>query len=90
MRRSSCACNRGGLASAVALDYLSSLNILVNNSPAPSPFSRLPPLSFSFGRAMQKDAMRLWMHGDDEAAKRALEGMSQGCYRAVKGNAEAR
>jgi len=79
----------GGLAPSVALSYLSSLNNLVNKSPPRSPFSRLPPLSFSYGRAMQQDAIRLWVRGDEAGAQQSLQRMSQACFRAVKGEAEA-
>jgi len=79
----------GGLAPSVALSYLSSLNNLVNKSPPRSPFSRLPPLSFSYGRAMQQDALRLWVRGDEAGAQQSLQRMSQACFRAVKGEAKA-
>ena len=83
---SSCArINAGGLPTAVALDHLSSLNKLVNSSPPSSPFSRLPPLSFSYGRALQGDAIRHWVQGDAEAMKESLERAAQGCFQAAKG-----
>ncbi|KAK1226279.1 hypothetical protein PQX77_010752 [Marasmius sp. AFHP31] len=76
----------GGLPTPVALDHLSSLNKLVNSSPPTSPFSRLPPLSFSYGRALQGDAIRHWVQGDAGAMKESLERAAQGCFRAAKGD----
>ncbi|KAL0581158.1 hypothetical protein V5O48_000848 [Marasmius crinis-equi] len=75
----------GGLATPVALDYLSAVNKLVNSSPPTSPFSRLPPLSFSYGRALQGEAIQKWVNGDVAAMKSSLEHAAKGCWQAAKG-----
>ncbi|KAF8831011.1 hypothetical protein HHX47_DHR1000260 [Lentinula edodes] len=75
----------GGLPSSVAISYLSAVNALVNSSSAPSPFARLLPLAFSYGRAIQGDAIKLWVRGEKDAMKANLEEACQGCYRAAKG-----
>ncbi|KAG7088300.1 hypothetical protein E1B28_012310 [Marasmius oreades] len=75
----------GGLSTPVALDFLSALNKLVNASPRSSPFSRLPPLSFSYGRALQGEAIRHWVKGDREAMKESLLRAAKGCWLAAKG-----
>ncbi|KAF8630960.1 hypothetical protein AX17_005316 [Amanita inopinata Kibby_2008] len=72
----------GGLAPSVATAYLSALNELVNSSPV---FSRLPRLSFSYGRALQVEAMRDWVKGDEQGAKEAFEKWSMACSQAAKG-----
>jgi len=75
----------GGLLPSVATSYLAALNALVNSSPPSSPFSRLPPLSFSFGRALQGEALKYWVKGDHQAMKDSLDIMSKACWQAAKG-----
>ncbi|TFK40661.1 fructose-bisphosphate aldolase [Crucibulum laeve] len=75
----------GGLAPITATKYLAALNALVKASPPGSAFSRLPPLTFSFGRAIQGDAMKDWAKGDEAAAKAALGKWSKACWHAAKG-----
>ncbi|EPQ54593.1 aldolase [Gloeophyllum trabeum ATCC 11539] len=75
----------GGLSDSESILYLNKLNVLVNASTAPSPFSRLPPLSFSFGRGLQGDAMKKWVKGDEEGAKKAFEVRAKACYDAARG-----
>ncbi|KAF8895544.1 fructose-bisphosphate aldolase [Infundibulicybe gibba] len=75
----------GGLESSVAVGYLAALNALVAASPSSSPFSRLPRLSFSFGRALQGEAMQNWVRGDEAAAKQSFTKWSEACWRAAKG-----
>lgn len=75
----------GGLSSSVATDNLAAVNALVNSSSPTSPFSRLPALSFSFGRALQGEAMMHWTRGDVEATKEAFEKWSRTCWNAAKG-----
>ncbi|KAJ3985007.1 fructose-bisphosphate aldolase [Lentinula detonsa] len=76
----------GGLPSSVAISYLSAVNALVNSSSAPSPFTRLPPLTFSYGRAIQGDAIKHWVRGDKDSLKASLEDACKSCYRAAKGD----
>ncbi|KAJ4487651.1 fructose-bisphosphate aldolase [Lentinula aciculospora] len=75
----------GGLPSPVAISYLSAVNALVNSSSAPSPFARLPPLTFSYGRAIQGDAIKHWVKGEKQSMKASLEEACKGCYKATKG-----
>ncbi|RDB17805.1 Fructose-bisphosphate aldolase [Hypsizygus marmoreus] len=75
----------GGLAPAVATSYVAAVNALVNSASETSPFSRLPPLSFSFGRALQGDAMKHWVKGDNKAMEEAFQKWSKSCSLAAKG-----
>jgi len=75
----------GGLSDSDSILYLSKLNSLVNSSSAPSCLARLPPLSFSFGRGLQGDAMKKWVKGDEAGAKAAFEGRAKSCHDAAKG-----
>ncbi|KAF9534482.1 aldolase [Crepidotus variabilis] len=75
----------GGLPSQTATNFLASLNALVLASPSPSAFSRLPRLTFSFGRGIQNEAMELWKAGDENAAKESFEKWSRSCWHASKG-----
>uniref|UniRef100_A0A0W0FUV3 fructose-bisphosphate aldolase n=1 Tax=Moniliophthora roreri TaxID=221103 RepID=A0A0W0FUV3_MONRR len=75
----------GGLSTPVALDYLSALNQLVNISPPTSPFKRLPPLSFSYGRALQGEAIKHWANKDTRSMKDSLERAAKGCWLAARG-----
>ena len=60
------------------------MNVLVNDTSS-SPFSRLPPLTFSFGRGLQGDAMQRWVRGDEQGAKEAFEERAKACSAAAKG-----
>ncbi|KAF5360335.1 hypothetical protein D9756_004806 [Leucocoprinus leucothites] len=75
----------GGLTPALATHYLAALNALVNSSQAPSPFARLPSLTFSFGRALQGDALKEWVKGNEEQTKVLLQKWSQVCWRSARG-----
>ncbi|KIJ53500.1 hypothetical protein M422DRAFT_222165 [Sphaerobolus stellatus SS14] len=75
----------GGLEDEVATDYLRALNSLVDSANSQSAFKRLPPLSFSFGRGLQGDAMKLWVKGDSKGAKEAFEKRAAVCYAATQG-----
>lgn len=77
----------GGLSDSEATTYLNALNTLVNraSSDAPSALSRLPPLTFSFGRGLQGNAMQKWVKGDEEGAKKAFEERAKVCSAAAKG-----
>ncbi|PFH53889.1 hypothetical protein AMATHDRAFT_136272, partial [Amanita thiersii Skay4041] len=72
----------GGLAPSVATTYLLELNALVDSSRS---FTRMPKLSFSYGRALQGEAMKCWVKGDEQGAKKAFERWSKECSRASKG-----
>lgn len=72
----------GGLSSSDATAYLSAVNALRDTSSA---FSRLPALSFSFGRALQGEAVQHWIRGDEEAVKKSFEEWSRACWAAAKG-----
>ncbi|PPQ66253.1 hypothetical protein CVT24_007271 [Panaeolus cyanescens] len=62
----------GGLSSDTATSYLSALNELVASAPERSALKRLPPLTFSFGRAIQGDALKCWVKGDKDGMKTML------------------
>lgn len=72
----------GGLAPTIAVEYLTALNRLANSS---SVFSRLPRLSFSYGRALQGEALKHWVTGDEEGARKAFQKWTKACFRAAKG-----
>lgn len=75
----------GGLEDEVATDYLRALNKLVDSVEPQNPIKRLPPLSFSFGRGLQGDAMKLWAKGDPKGAKEAFEKRASVCHAATQG-----
>ncbi|KAF9485845.1 aldolase [Pholiota conissans] len=75
----------GGLSSATATAYLAALNALVLTSAPTSPFKRLPPLTFSYGRAIQGEAMKLWVRGDDKGARAGITERAKACYHAARG-----
>ncbi|KXN93414.1 putative fructose-bisphosphate aldolase class 1, partial [Leucoagaricus sp. SymC.cos] len=75
----------GGLTPALATHYLAALNALVNSSQAPSPFARLPCLTFSFGRALQGDALKEWVKGNETKAKELLQKWARICYQSARG-----
>ncbi|KIJ17961.1 fructose-bisphosphate aldolase [Paxillus involutus ATCC 200175] len=79
----------GGLSDSDAVKYLNVVNMIVNKAPAGSPLSlsRLPNLTFSFGRGLQGDAMRKWVKGDEAGAKQAFEARAKACWLAAKGEA---
>jgi len=75
----------GGLPPATATRYLAAVNALVLASAPTSPFSRLPPLTFSYGRALQGEAMKIWAKGDDNGTKAKIVQMSKECSQAARG-----
>lgn len=75
----------GGLEDRIATDYLRALNALVNAAEPESALKRLPPLTFSFGRGLQGDAMKLWVLGDSQGARDAFEKRAAVCYAAGRG-----
>ncbi|KAF5389022.1 hypothetical protein D9757_005146 [Collybiopsis confluens] len=75
----------GGLPTPVAISYLSAVNNLVNSSSSNSPFSRLPPLTFSYGRAIQGKALEHWSKGEKDSMKRAIQEACQACSKAARG-----
>jgi fructose-bisphosphate aldolase, class I len=75
----------GGLQPSVATSYLAALNALINESPAPSPFSRLPALTYSFGRALQQEAMEHYVNKDETKVKEAYAKWSKVCGLAAQG-----
>ncbi|KDQ62517.1 hypothetical protein JAAARDRAFT_121546 [Jaapia argillacea MUCL 33604] len=79
----------GGLSDSDSIMYLDALNCLINASKPPSSLVRLPPLSFSFGRGLQGDAMRKWVSGDESGAKKAFEERANLCYKAARGEIKA-
>ncbi|KAG1872450.1 hypothetical protein DFJ58DRAFT_741853 [Suillus subalutaceus] len=48
----------GGLSDPDAGKFLNAVNVVANKVPANSPLSRVPHLTFSFGRGLQGDAMQ--------------------------------
>jgi len=79
----------GGLSDSDSVKYLNAVNAVVNKTPADSPLSlsRLPNLSFSFGRGLQGDAMCKWVKGDEGGAKQAFEARAKACWLAAQGEA---
>ncbi|KAG5341559.1 hypothetical protein C0989_009476 [Termitomyces sp. Mn162] len=75
----------GGLPASVATSYLGAVNKLVNEAGPESPLARLQPLTFSFGRALQGDAAKSWVKGDEEGMKEAFEMWSRACWLAAQG-----
>ncbi|EGN98351.1 hypothetical protein SERLA73DRAFT_109790 [Serpula lacrymans var. lacrymans S7.3] len=77
----------GGLSDSDAIKYLNAVNTVVNSPKTDYPlcFSRLPPLTFSFGRGLQGDAMQKWVKGDETGAKKAFEDRAKACYKAARG-----
>ncbi|KAL4063297.1 fructose-bisphosphate aldolase [Scleroderma yunnanense] len=79
----------GGLSDSDSVAYLNAVNTIVNRPPVGYPLclSRLPPLSFSFGRGLQGDAMQRWVRGDETGAKVAFEERAKACFLAARGEA---
>ncbi|KAF9454796.1 aldolase [Macrolepiota fuliginosa MF-IS2] len=75
----------GGLPPALATHYLAALNALINSSKPPSLFSRLPPLTFSFGRALQGDALKEWVKGNENETRSLLQKWSKVCWQSACG-----
>lgn len=91
----------GGLEDRLSTAYLNALNVLksraiasVSNpnsrtsdggNVADQAISRLPPLSFSFGRGLQGDAMSLWVKGDVDGAKEAFRKRAGECWGSARG-----
>ncbi|KAJ3568756.1 hypothetical protein NP233_g5507 [Leucocoprinus birnbaumii] len=75
----------GGLSPTLATGYLAAVNALVNSSQAPSPFARLPSLTFSFGRALQGDALKEWVKGNEAQTKELLHKWSKVCWQSARG-----
>ncbi|THH15845.1 hypothetical protein EW146_g4697 [Bondarzewia mesenterica] len=75
----------GGLSDSDAALYLHKINQIVNSAKPPSAFARLPPLTFSFGRGLQGDAMQKWVRGDEKGAKEVFEERAKVCWGAAQG-----
>lgn len=75
----------GGLPDETASLYLARVNALVDKADAQSAYKRLPPMTFSFGRGLQGDAMRRWVKGDEEGAREAFRARAGVCSGAAKG-----
>ncbi|KAF8442964.1 fructose-bisphosphate aldolase [Boletus edulis BED1] len=78
----------GGLSDSDAVKYLNAVNSVVNKAPVGSPLSlsRLPNLTFSFGRGLQGGAMSKWVRDDETGAKQAFEARAKACWLAAKGD----
>lgn len=65
------------------------MNAVVKKAPVglPLSLSRLPNLTFSFGRGLQGEAMSKWVKGDEAGAKQAFEARAKACWLAAKGEA---
>ena len=55
--------------------------------PADYAYARLPPLTFSFGRGLQGDAMTKWVRQDEKGACDAFRERAKTCWSAVRGGA---
>ncbi|KAF9561358.1 aldolase [Agrocybe pediades] len=75
----------GGLPTQTAVKYLAAVNALIATAPQGSPFTRLPALTFSYGRALQREPMKCWAKGDEEGVKRELEKGAKACWQAARG-----
>ncbi|KAI6147098.1 hypothetical protein BKA82DRAFT_4149545 [Pisolithus tinctorius] len=77
----------GGLSDSDSVQYLNAVNTIVNGAPSESPLclSRLPNLSFSFGRGLQGSAMQKWVKGNEAGAKAAFEERAKACFLAARG-----
>lgn len=77
----------GGLSDSDSVQYLNAVNAIVNGAPSESPLclSRLPNLSFSFGRGLQGSAMQKWVKGNEAGAKAAFEERAKACFLAARG-----
>ncbi|KLO20293.1 aldolase [Schizopora paradoxa] len=76
----------GGLPDETATEYLAHINALAKASTGtPNAFARLPPLTFSFGRGLQGDAMSAWVKRDEKGAKEAFAKRAKACSNAAKG-----
>lgn len=76
---------QGGLPTPTAINYLAAVNALVASSAPGSPFTRLPALTFSYGRALQGEPMKCWVKGDEEGVKRELMKGAKACWHAARG-----
>ncbi|KAI0322007.1 fructose-bisphosphate aldolase [Amylostereum chailletii] len=77
--------HRRGLSDLDAALYLNAVNDVKNKAQAPSALTRLPPLTFSFGRGLQGDAMEKWVQGDQDGAKQAFAKRAQTLFGAARG-----
>ncbi|EIW80996.1 aldolase [Coniophora puteana RWD-64-598 SS2] len=80
----------GGLSDGDAIKYLNAVNKVIDTPPAAGShlrLSHLPPLTFSFGRGLQGDAMQKWVKGDEAGAKQAFEVRAKACSTAARGGA---
>jgi fructose-bisphosphate aldolase class I len=75
----------GGLSSETATSWLTAVNKLVDSAPPGSAFRRLPMLTFSFGRAIQGEPMKKWVHGDEEGTRAGIADWSKKCWQAAGG-----
>jgi fructose-bisphosphate aldolase, class I len=56
----------GGLTDSNAIQYLNAVNLLKQKDPSKAPW----PLTFSYGRALQGTAMKVWAKGDIKEAQK--------------------
>ncbi|KAH8113553.1 fructose-bisphosphate aldolase, partial [Phellopilus nigrolimitatus] len=80
----------GGLPDATAAAYLQAANALLSASQDGKPegkreYARVPPLTFSFGRGLQGDAMVKWAAGDEAGARAVFRARAEELSRAAKG-----
>lgn len=74
------------LVNTARVAYTSALAAGAKSDPASAAYARLPPLTFSFGRGLQGDAMRRWAQGDEAGACTAFRSRAQVCSVAAKGS----
>ncbi|KAJ8691769.1 hypothetical protein PTI98_011305 [Pleurotus ostreatus] len=77
----------GGLSDENSTAYLAAVNQLVDQN-QDGIHGRLPPLTFSFGRGLQGDAMSKWVSGDEDGARHAFKARAKACSLAVRGKVE--
>lgn len=79
--------HKGGLSDEKSTAYLAAANQLVDQN-QDGIYGRLPPLTFSFGRGLQGDAMSKWVSGDEDGARNAFKARAKACSLAVRGKVE--
>lgn len=79
----------GGLSDAQSVQFLDAVNKVRNGIGLPIEAAgfatRLPPLTFSFGRGLQGNAMEQWANGDEKGAQDAFAARAKICSDASKG-----
>ena len=76
------------LVNTARVSYTAALAAGMKPDPASAAYARLPPLTFSFGRGLQGDAMQRWAQGDEAGACAAFRARAKVCSAAARGAGE--